>query len=75
MRDLLRVETLLSRNMSYCNLELFYIISFKPPTICDLVTGLSFSLDVLVLVEVVLGSGVILLQLRENMFTLIKRKS
>jgi len=37
------------------NLEILYIVSFKPATVCNPVTGLSFPLDVFVVVGVALG--------------------
>ena len=54
------------------NLEIFYIISFNPTTICNLVAGLSFSLDISVVVGVVLRSVVILFQLTELIFAFIE---
>jgi len=56
------------------NLKILYIVSFKPATICNLVTGLSPPLDMLVVVvvRVVLRSEVILFQLREEIFVFIK---
>ena len=54
------------------DLEILYIISFKPTTIYDLVTGPGFPLDVFVLVEVVLGSGVVLFQMRRKIFAFVK---
>lgn len=68
----LSTKSLLSQTRRIVNLEILYIISFKPATICDFVASLSFSLDVFVLVGAVLRSGVPLFQLRERTFTLIE---
>jgi len=54
------------------NLEILYIIAFKPATIYDLVVNLSFSLDVFIFVGVALRSGVVLFQMREEIFPFIK---
>ena len=54
------------------NLEILYIVSLKPATVCDPITGFSFPLDVFVVVGVALRSEVVLFQLREEIFTFIK---
>ena len=58
--------------MSIINLDILYIIIFEPATIYDLVTGLSFLLDVFVFAQVTLRSGVILFQMREEIFPFVK---
>ena len=59
--------------MRIVNLEILYIVSFKPATICNRITGLSFPLDVFVVfVGVALRSEVVLFQLRKEIFVLIK---
>ena len=47
------------------NLEILYIVSFKPATIYNPVTGLSFPLNVFFVVGVALRSEAVLLQLGE----------
>ena len=58
--------------VSIINLDILYIIIFEPATIHDLVTGLSFLLDVFVFAQVTLRSGVILFQMREEIFAFVK---
>lgn len=59
MRDL-QVASPFSKMRCIVNLEILYIISFKPTTIYDFITNLGISFDIFVLVVVVLRSGVVL---------------
>lgn len=54
------------------NLEIFYIVSFEPATICDLVTGLNSWLGALIVVDIMRRWGIVFFQTRRKILGFIE---